>query len=294
MVVARRKIEAQIVWENEKNNFGDKLYQSLEYLNFKAHNQDAVKACEMIRGFLSEREKYVLYQKFFPEHWRTSSASFFKPGYFHNHSERANEFFNLVDKNLFPVTPDWADDPENTLDGVAVYGMNFDLCCEDLEWENLRPAYLAGLLFYFRDAELWQFICANFKLKPSSFPKINEKPHPNLWASEQTYERKPYVRLFEIIDHSTGNVWIDTVNCHGIEWFEWTEQNVRMLAEQFDQANKMLESVGEIDDEMQARPARTIKKLISLWNTGNLPGEKNENRKTSGEQTGKRLVDILI
>lgn len=294
MHAARLKFSSEINWGNERNGYGEKLHQSLEYLKFKTHNANAAEACETIRCFLSEREKYVLYQKFFPHEWRASSASFFKPGYFLNHSERANEFFNLVDKNLFPVTPDWADDPENSLDGIAVYGMNFDLCCEDIDWENTRPAFLAGLVFYLSDPELWQFIRANFNLRSSKLPKINDKPHPNLWTSERTGARELYVCLFEIIDHTTGNVWIDTVNCHGIEWFDWTEQNVRMLAEQFNEANEMLESVGEIDDELRARPARTLKNLISLWNTGRLPGEKIPKEKTSGEQSSKRLIDILV
>lgn len=276
MLAARKSIKPNLKfdWNNRNKTFGEKLHQAIEYLNFRARNCNVVTACETIEKIVSEQQKYRLYQKFFPEEWKRSRASFFKPGYYENYSQRINEFFDLVDKNLFPLLNGWNDDPEMEFDVFYIFSCNLDLCCEEIEYENLRVSYVAGLLFFVQEEEIWDYFSSHYNVNKNDFPAIKERPHENLWKLEKTAETAPYVNLFELVDHSTSNPWLDTVNCcqYGA-CYSWSEETLTYLAETFKEANNILEQTTLLDDLIEAQPKEILLNLITLWNEGRLTKE---------------------
>ncbi len=261
----------QFDWSGKRQSFGERLYQSLDYLACKVKSGNAVAACETIEKIVAEREKFSLFQKFFPAEWQNSKASCFKIGYYENYSERTNELFDLVNKNLFPLLAGWNDDPEMEFEHFGIFPMNFDLCCEEIQPENLRVSYAAGLLFYFRDEELWDFFAEQYNVRIDELPEVCDRPDENLWRLDKKSEAGIYVELFELVDHSTGNPWLDTLSCRGSEWYEWNEDTIGELSRAYREATELLERVYSLDDLIEARPRETLLNLISLWNDGKLP-----------------------
>lgn len=273
MALTLRK-NRSIEWNARQMPFGERLHQAIEYLAFKSVNANALRACETIEKIVYEQKKYLFFRQFFPEEWKNSKASFFKRGYYHNYSERLNEFFNLVNEKMFPLLAGW-DDPEMEFEHFYIYSLNIDLCCEDIEYENLRVSFVAGLLFLFRDDEIWEFFENNYQIKKEEFPEIDESPHENLWHLKESGKIEIYRNLFEIVDHSTGNIWLDTVNCRDYTCFEWTEDNIILLAENYREATELLDQTAQIDASFAENPREVLLDLISLWNDAKLP-EKTE------------------
>ncbi len=131
----------EIEWNSRAPFFGEKLYQAIEYLGFRARNCNAISACAQLEKIIAEQQKYRLFKKFFPAEWNNSCTSFFKTGYYENYSERTNEFFRLVHEKLFPVLSGWNEDSEAELENFYIFSFNIDLCCEEIEYENLRISY---------------------------------------------------------------------------------------------------------------------------------------------------------
>lgn len=272
--VKTKKSRSRIGWNNRSQPFGEKLYRAIDYLGFRAKNSNAISACETLEKIVSEQQKYRLFQKFFPEEWASSRASLFKTGYYEQYSERTNEFFELVNENLFPFLEGWAGDPEMELENFYIFSPNLDLCCEDFEYENLRVSYVAGLLFYLEGDEIWDYFAGLYALDRTDFPEISTRPDENLWHLEKTGKVELYLNLFELIDHSTGNPWLDMVNCRGGEWYEWDEQTIHFLAESYKDALDILEKTSLLDGLIEANPKDVLLDLISLWNEGRLIKKK--------------------
>lgn len=268
-VAAKSKNVFEIEWNKDKPFFGEKLFQSIEYLGFRTRNLSAIAACETVEKIVAEQRKYHLFQKFFPAEWKSSRASFFKIGYYENYSERINEFFQLVHEKLFPVLSGWNEDPEAELENFFIFSFNIDLCCEEIEYEHLRISYVFALAFFFQDDEqIWEFLAENYKICREDFPDIKERPHDNLWRGERRGKVALYVNLFEVIDHSTGNPWLDTMNCRGGECFAWDEDTILYLTESYKESQQLLEQTVLLDAMIEASPKTVLLDLISLWNEG--------------------------
>ena len=259
-----------IDWNARRMPFGERLHQAIEYLAFKSVNANASRACETIEKIVSEQKKFQFFRQFFPEEWKNSKASFFKRGYYQNYSERLNEFFQLVNEKMFPLFAGW-DDPDMEFEHFYIFSLNLDLCCEDIEYENLRVSFALGLLFLFRDEEIWEFFENNYQIKRQDFPEIDESPHENLWHLKETGKIEIYRNLFEIVDHSTGNVWLDTVNCRDYACFDWNEDTIIILTESYSEATALLDQTAQIDEAFAENPREVLLDLISLWNDAKLP-----------------------
>lgn len=277
-LAAKPKNGFKIEWNKDKPFFGEKLFQSIEYLGFRKRNLSAIAACETVEKIVAEQRKYQLFQKFFPTQWKNSRASFFRTGYYENYSERINEFFRLVHEKLFPVLSGWNEDPEAELENFFIFSFNIDLCCEEIEYEHLRVSYVFALIFFFRDDEIWEFLAENYKICREDFPEINDRPHENLWDGERKGKTALYVNLFEVIDHSTNNPWLDTMNCRGGECFVWDEDTILYLAESYKESQQLLEQTVLLDEMIEASPKTVLLDLISLWNDGCLPKQEKKRR----------------
>jgi hypothetical protein len=288
MSVAKRakptvKTSCKINWDDEVKPFGERLGQSLEYLKFRVRNFNAVAAYEQVRKFVSERQKYLLFQKYFPNEWKNSRTSFFKTGVYENYTERTNEFFELVNQHLFPLLSGWNEDPETDFDNFNIFSLNVDFCCEDIEYENLRVSFVAALLFFSGDEEIWEFLTHNYHISQEDFPEINRYSFDKIWNLEKTGRIGLYLTIFEVIDHSTGNPWLDTTNCHYNEYFSWNEQTVELLTKSYREAQEILEKIEILDALIEANPKEILGEMISLWNTGQIPKMKSK-RLTNGEK----------
>lgn len=275
-VLAKKgKSHFEVEWNGRTPFFDEKLYQAIEYLSFRTRNCNAISACETVEKLVAEQQKYQLFKKFFPDEWNRSRASFFKTGYYENYSERTNEFFRLVHEKLFPVLSGWNEDEEAELENFFIFSFNIDLCCEEIEYEHLRISYVFALIFFFRDDEIWEFLAANYEINRDDFPAVNNLPHDNVWRGARTGKTALYANLFEIIDHSTQNPWLDTMNCRGGECFAWDEDTIYFLSETYKESQRLLEQTVLLDDMIAANPKEVLLDLITLWNTGNLGSKEN-------------------
>ncbi|MFZ1700891.1 MAG: hypothetical protein WBO10_12545 [Pyrinomonadaceae bacterium] len=248
--------------------FGDNLLKSLEYLAFKARSHNAIHACESVGRILAEQQKYALYRDIFPKEWCGSKTSLYRAGRYTLYSERVCELFELVSERCFPLLDYWNDDPECEFERFAIMPLNFDLCCEDIEYESMRYSYVAALLFYFRDAEIWDFFFEKYGVSEREFPTINRDPHPQVWKDKQNSKTKPYSQLLRLVDHSTGNPWLDQSHCQYPELFEWNRETIEALASDYRNAENSFKNLENLDEKFDADPRQFLSELICFWNNG--------------------------
>jgi len=244
--------------------FKERLSKAIEYLTFKTRSHNAISAYDYLAGVISDQQKYVMYQEMFPKEWERSRASLYRRGYYAKYSERINELFHLVNEKCFPLLEFAYDDPENEFEQFAIPPMNVDLCCEEIYFENLRVSYAVALIFYFPD-EAWDFINYQYKLSREKFPAISSEPHSSIWQADS-----PLGELLRLVDHSTGNPWLDSNYCQTADWYSWNRQTIEDLAREFKDANAMFERLGTLDQMIEADPKKMLRALIDFWNGGKL------------------------
>ena len=253
--------------------FGDKLLRSLEYLGFKSRSHNAAAACDTVSRCLAEQQKYALFLEMFPDEWRRSKTSLYRAGNYYRYSERVNELFQLVNEKCFPLLDYWNDDPELDFEQFMIMPLNLDLCCEDVDFDSLRTSYVAGLLFYFSESEVWDFFSEKYGLFARDFPEIARSPHENIWKKRQSIRTKPYCELIKLVDHSTGNPWLDICHCQYPELFDWDKETIQMLTQAHQDAAKAFTNLEALDERINANPRQVLSELISFWNSGRLePG----------------------
>lgn len=265
-------VESNAPCEHTKPHFGENLIHSLEYLRFKSRSHDARNACETVSRVVSEQNKYHLYKELFPEDWIRSTKSFYRAGGFKAYSERTNEFFHLVNDRCFPLLEYWHDDPDLELESFAIPPLNFDLCCEEVDFGGLRNSYLAGLMFYYlEDDEIWKYFAEKYSVDEDSLPSIKGSPNSKVWEEKQSEITKPFSDLIRLVDHSTGNPWLDTLSCQYPELFEWNKETVDLLTETYISGRQFFSNLDDLDRRLEDDPQRFLFELISFWNTGKVP-----------------------
>lgn len=253
-----------------RRSFGDRLLRSLEYLGFKARSHNAAAACDTVSRVLSEQQKYGLYKDLFPEEWNKSRTSLYRAGTYTQYSERVNELFELINKKCFPLLEYWHDDPEQGFERFAIMPLNFDLCCEEIDFDCLRISYVAGLLFYFRDDEIWEFFETKLGLLAKDLPEIAKEPSPKVWDKKQGRKTRAYARLLRLVDHCTDNPWLDTTHCQYPELFEWDAKTIEMLTQTYRAAGNEFKNLEELDERLTQNPLQFLSELIMFWNTGSV------------------------
>lgn len=246
--------------------FGERLAKSIEYLTYKARNHNAIAAHDYVAAIVSEQQKYALYKEMFAEEWSRSRASLYRRGHYEKYSERVNELFDLINDKCFPLLEFAYDDPESEFEHFAIPPLNIDLCCEEIYFDNLRLSYAAGLIFCFPDGA-WDFLNEKFKVSRSDFPKINSDPDPNVWDRQNGSLLGELLRL---IDHSTGNPWLDCNYCQTADWYSWDRETIVELSKEFKAANKTFQKLAKLDEMIEADPKKMLLALIDFWNRGKL------------------------
>lgn len=247
--------------------FGERLSKSIKYLTYKARSHNAIAAHDHVAAIVSEQQKYALYKEMFPKEWSRSRASLHRRGYYVKYSQRANELFQLINDKCFPLLEFAYDDPESEFEHFAIPPLNVDLCCEEIYFDNLRLSYAAGLIFYFPD-EAWDFLNEKFKVSRSDFPEIRSDPDPKVWDRKNG---SLFGELLKLIDHSTGNPWLDSNYCQTADWYNWDRETIEELTKEFRAANETFGKLTELDEMIEADPKKMLRALIDFWNTGELP-----------------------
>lgn len=283
MTVKLRAASPIINWNESAKPFGEKLFQAVEYLKFRARNFNALAAYQTVEKFVAEQQKYLLFSQFFPDEWNRSQTSLFKAGTYENYTERTNEFFELVHEHLFPILGGWYQEPEADFENFNIFSLNVDFCCDEPEPEYLQVSYVAASLLFSQADEIWDYFEENYKLKRQDFPEINRYAFDKIWNLEKTGRIGLYLNIFEVVDHSTGTPWLDNTNCQYYENYSWDEKTVQFLTESYRQAQEMLKQTELLDALIEANPKEILSEMISLWNTGQILSDKNK-RRTRGEK----------
>lgn len=251
----------------DRSCFSERLSKAIEYLGFKARSHNAIAAHDYVVAVVSEQQKYGMYREMFPKEWKRSRASLYKRGHFVKYSERVNELFQLVNEKCFPLLDYWYDDPENELDSFAIGPMNIGLCgCEEIYFENLPVSYAAGLIFYYPE-DAWDFLNYRFQISASDFPAAKSDPHPDVWDKDAGL----FGHLLRLIDHSTGNPWLDSSCCQMDDGYQFNRETIEGLSEEYKQAVSAFEKLNVIDAMIEAKPKKMLLALIDFWNNGRLP-----------------------
>lgn len=248
--------------------FSERLSKAIEYLSLKARSHDAIAAHDYVAAIVSEQQKYAMYREMFPKEWNRSQASLYKRGHYAKYSERVNELFNLVNEKCFPLLDYWYDDSESELESFAIGPMNVGLCCEEVYFDSLHISYATGLIFYFPD-DAWDFLNSRFQVSANDFPAIKSSPHPNVWDRDGSL----FGHLLRLIDHSTGNPWLDSDCCQMADWYAFDRETIEELSKEYKDALAAYERLGELDTMIEADPKKVLMALIDFWNNGRLPDD---------------------
>ena len=78
-----------------------------------------------------------------------------------------------------------------------------------------------------------------------------------------------------------------------MDLFEWTKENLEKLKADYDAVKAYFESMDSLDEDIERNALRTFKELISLWNTGRLPGKRRKEAADKSEKNAGLLINIL-
>lgn len=300
---ARRLISENRQWRaGDKNggNFRGRLGKTVAYLRWKTACNTLSDAIGYIASELEREHLYGLYRKIFPKEWKASRANFNRTGYNDCHTEREIEFIELINEHYFPVCS-WLDWSDFRFDHIPIESVNYDLCCDEYEWQHFRPCLqFAICAFLWRDTDIsdenWTDMLASFDVRFEDLPQI-ERATPLfsvLDAESANPKIRRFVHLIEFIYHDSGNPFVDTTYCQPLDLYEWSLENLEKLKADYADVKDYFASMDSLDEDI-ARDARsTFKELITIWNTGRLPA-KGKRKEAAGKSEYERglLINIL-
>ena len=303
-LVARRLIEEnrqrRVKAVKTGGDFRGRLDKTVAYLRWKAGCNTISDAIGYIASELERERLYALYQKLFPKEWKKSRASFRRTGYNEYHTEREYEFIELVSDRYFPLCT-WLDWSDFRFDHVPIEPVNYDFCCDEIEWREFRPCLqFAVQAFLWRDTdpddENWRDMLASFNVEHKSLPPIRRATPPFSVLDKERVNPKirRFLNLIEFIFHDTGNPFIDTTYCQPVELYEWTEETLEKLKTDHQAVGNYFASMDSIDASIERNALATFKELIGIWNTGRLP--RNGRQKYlpfEADDDSKLLINIL-
>lgn len=257
---------------------------------------DTAAAAEHLREVLGDINLLWLYAEYFPAEYAASKAAFFPSAedyaYFREcngedgkpHSAREHEFFDLVDSRLFPLAYWWRD-IEQRLDFIPT-------CSEIGDWyedepDNYRPSLkLAGALLSQGAWETPEGVLKDMGLLRQG--RLPEPIAPNQidWdallraCEEQPEPLRHFFHAVEVMDHSTGVVFIDhDCQCGDCYRFEWTKENIDALIEENKRGQAIFAKVHALDTWIEGSPTERVAEIVRLWNRALKPKPAAAKRK---------------
>lgn len=219
------------------------LERSLDYLNGLQH-----------RTLLLN-----LYQQCFPRHWKKSRESVLpdEAGY----SDREREFFDLLEKYWFPIYI-----PEEPYSSVVIQCYGFSLYETDSEDLTLTETVVAAL---YDDLD-WSFVVEKFGITVELDRSIPSKqlnweqiePAFGTIASPLQY----FPQAIQRVGLFTNNLFLDTTwEMEMYEHYPWTLETLRMLRQEWKQAQKLMWQQDLLNLWLLQDPNR-VQQIIKIWN----------------------------
>lgn len=302
-VVVRRLVDEnrqRRAGDRNGENFRGRLSKTVSYLRWKAACNSLSDAISYIASELEREHLYGLYRKLFPKEWKASRASFHRTGYNDCHTEREIEFIELINEHYFPLCS-WLDLSDFRFDHIPIESVNYDLCCDEYEWQHFRPCLqFAITAFLWRDTDIsdenWTDMLASFDVRYEDLPQI-ERATPLfsiLDAERNDPKIRRFIHLIEFIYHDSGNPFIDTTYCQPLELYEWNLENLGKLKADYAGVKDYFASMDSLDEDIAHNSLATFKELITIWNTGRLPTNKRQ-REAAEKADRERglLINIL-
>ncbi len=203
-----------------------------------------------------------LYRRYFPQPFASSTAGtqipicHTEPGY----SERELEFFNLVDRHLFPL-PEMMFDGER-LPSIPIYPQGIDW--ED-ERDDMRISLRAAMaLVADEETMLWEAWLPPH-LRPVSGERDWERLNELCRTAGGLVTRFPL--LLDLVALDTGNVWLDSNWEHTWEEYPWDEAAFEYLKKQWRKAKRIYAQLDPLLERMDKRPRYWLARLVKLWNS---------------------------
>lgn len=303
-LVARRLIDEnrqrRISVGKTGGNFRGRLEQTVAYLRWKTVCNTLSDAIGYVASELERERLYALYRELFPKNWKNSSASFRQSEHNEFHTERELEFIELVSNRYFPLCT-WLDWSDFRFDHIPIETVNYDFCCDEIEWQEFRPCLqFAIIAFLWRDTdeddEGWREMLASFNVPFKALAEINRAapPFSVLNAGRENPKVRRFLHLIEFIFHDTGNPFIDTTYCQPVELYEWTVENLEKLKADYNAVGEYFESMASLDASIERNARATFRELVSLWNTGELPTGKRRCKETQNKAADREDAGLLI
>ncbi len=204
----------------------------------------------------------LLYRRYFPQQFARSTASTLIPIH-HNergYSERELEFFNLIDRHLFPL-PEMMFDMER-LSSIPIYPQGVDW--ED-ERDNMRLSLRAAMaLVSDDDTMLWEAWLPQH-LRPESGERDWDRFAELCRMVKGLAARFPL--LLGLVALGTGNMWLDTTWECCWEEYPWEETAMEYLKKEWRKAQRIFAQLNPLLNQMDKHPRYWLKRLVKLWNS---------------------------
>lgn len=203
-----------------------------------------------------------LYKINFPEDWNHSTSPVLSFNFNSVHSPRELEFFDLVNERLFPICQNGFELDER-LSFIPFIPQNFDWYSISIdEFEPIEQF----LICLYDSSYLQTSWKQHFEINPSDVLTVEQIDWQKLQSLCQTVP-KPLSYLYDvmsIIDHSTGNIWLDATLESSI-YLEWNQDNIDILTQDWQEALKLKTAFWELKQWLQTEIANQLT-LINLWN----------------------------
>ena len=217
-----------------------------------------------LENFSQKATLLSLYQKLFAEEWDKSKTPINRKTHPDCiYSDREIEFIHLVNSNLFPV---------EFIDEIETYEEynNIVILPQILEWwndnfEDLEASekFLLSVMGNGYSLEYWE---EEFGFKPDYIADAENIDFQKIVkiCNKLKSPIKYLVTSLSVIDYSTGNIWLDTTYETGY-WWEWSEENVLLMADKWQEASIILNQFEELSDWIEVSIANR-EKVVKIWN----------------------------
>ena len=185
------------------------------------------------------------------------------------YSPKEIEFLELVDQKLFPIYLDYYLDGEEREE--TIYIPNFGPDSWGMEWDDLHGGWqillkLTGHLEVgrFKDVEdCHQAALAEIFMTLEGSQVDWAKLEERCRSQEEPLASLPLA--FEMLEHDTGNIFLDPTDETPADNLEWAVTDIDFLIQQFEQAQAMLDKTNKLLDWLTTSPAH-LQEVINLWN----------------------------
>ncbi len=257
-------------------------------------------ACAHLIAWRESLQFVRLFEKFFPQEYSEAAR---EPQSWRLHPQSRiapieEQFFDLIESRLFPFGRDWM---EMTLEEIR-HGHDFlpvipfiSVTPPPDEWDTSSEEYVVIRVlhcfswdnYFAPDEEQWYGLVVEFANrgvtlpKPMLYPWHGAPQQVNLGFRLQRILMHLHLKNFlamaraagypwlgttlDVLYRDTNNLLVDIDEEMNYEMFEWTEENLKWLADEWSQGSRLLDTFWQAIQMLQKQPA-ICAHLIELWN----------------------------